>query len=800
MVFSELVSKILETRKISARDLGDAIGITGQTISNLKSGRVLKPDAKTCEALLSYCKTYGIDTSELNWNDVIRGYFFNSKYATDYEWVSDVDEHANICLRHKKCGRVTTVPIMSLSGISTPCIFCWVEAYMAQDAYSIDLDSLKTEFSIKHYRCGHSYNVSYEQIKQKKYFCPICYRSKSGENEEVSYGARQDYRFITEPERITLYESPAQPREEFIDESDDDTPLSELTFDDFLSAFDEKPRKKAEKKQQENAQRKAEEEQRLIEEARQQELDQRKAEREARKLAVAKRRAERARRREEISTISSERKFSVEYESSPYGDFSLEPGEIALLCNQCGKEVVFDFDDPALLHKIKNLTCGCKTSGLQADLLAWTAQGNIAWCADILRVISLVDLTTFNGFSFDGINNFCFPEEGDKEIFFAADPSDLKCAYAFVVYPDEIDEWLSKYLLFKFEIATWGSPQIEVEIIGRWPYYYEKLYEAICQNIDMGTRRVKEISDRNFNCYISAYDALCNGRSNVWAAGRVLSALESLSNTLNKLTGNECVSKDPHLQQYLDQHMCPVCKKMYTNMDRVCSECGFNGSDQQDTDNSFATNCADTQSTRKLVEEEKADYTNRQSEEEAQRKAEESARWRAEEERRLAEMVQRAKEACCHKEMHRLICVIEAIRKVKQQDEHQRSKQARQLISVCKRIAKNKHQEEIRRKIEEERLLAEEQRKFEEAKRLEEARRRAEEDARRRAEEERHLAEERRKFEEAKRLEEARRKAEEEKRMYFRSNNRCQHCGGEFKAFLGLFGKKCRICNRPKDY
>ncbi len=246
MVFSELITNILTTRNINARQLGEAIGVTGQTISNLKAGRVLKPDAKTCEALLSYCKSYGIDTSELNWNDVIRGYFLKSKYASDYEWISDVDENANICLRHKKCRRITTVPIMSLDGVSTPCISCWVRSYMAQDAYSITLNSYKTEFPIRHNRCGHTYNVSYEQIKQKKYFCPVCYGNKLGENDETSYGTRQDYRFISDPERITPYKRPVQPYEELVDEIEDDTPLSELSFEDFLAALDGNPRKKVE--------------------------------------------------------------------------------------------------------------------------------------------------------------------------------------------------------------------------------------------------------------------------------------------------------------------------------------------------------------------------------------------------------------------------------------------------------------------------------------------------------------------------------------------------------------------------
>jgi hypothetical protein len=82
----------------------------------------------------------------------------------------------------------------------------------------------------------------------------------------------------------------------------------------------------------------------------------------------------------------------------------------------------------------------------------------------------------------------------------------------------------------------------------------------------------------------------------------------------------------------------------------------------------------------------------------------------------------------------------------------------------------------------------------------------AAEEARRKAEEERKAAEEAAKRAQQAAEEEARRKVEEErriqeeKRALYRQNNRCQHCGGEFKSFLGLFGKKCRACNRPKDY
>lgn len=57
---------------------------------------------------------------------------------------------------------------------------------------------------------------------------------------------------------------------------------------------------------------------------------------------------------------------------------------------------------------------------------------------------------------------------------------------------------------------------------------------------------------------------------------------------------------------------------------------------------------------------------------------------------------------------------------------------------------------------------------------------------------------------ELERLEAERREREhqqtEERKAWHRKNNRCQHCGGEFKGFLGFFAVKCKNCGKPKDY
>ena len=278
-----------------------------------------------------------------------------------------------------------------------------------------------------------------------------------------------------------------------------------------------------------------------------------------------------------IREKAHERGFSVETKSSPYGDYELDQNEIAFLCNRCGEAIIHEIKDLTFEDRIRNLKCDCNSSGIEIDHLAWTQQGKIAWCADLLRVISLVKLTTFNQFAIYGSNHFRFPEEGDKEVFFAVDPEDSDYAYAFVVYPNEKDAWLSKYLLFRFEIATWGTPRVDVQISARWPYYYEKLYEAIRQDIDHGDKRVLKVAEKNFDRYISAYNALHDHGSVIWHVGSLLTITERFSNKLSRMAGDEPTSDDKYLQEYINLHTCPVCKKAYTSVERRCSQCSFSG-------------------------------------------------------------------------------------------------------------------------------------------------------------------------------------------------------------------------------
>lgn len=888
MVFSELVTNILAIRNINARQLGEAIGVTGQTISNLKSGRVLKPDAKTCEALLSYCKAYGIDTSELNWNDVIRGYFLKSKYASDYEWVSDVDEHANICLRHRKCRRITTVPIMSLDGVSTPCIFCWIKSYMAQDAYSINLNSYKTEFPIRHNKCGHTYNVSYEQIKQKKHFCPLCYGDKSSENDETSYGTRQDYRFISDPERITPYKSPVQPYEELVDEIEDDTPLSELSFEDFLAALDGNPRKKVEP------------EKNIEEDDDQPTTD----------ALVSY--VKEATKDLELYWLDNDliECISKDFALNTYNANTFIKAELSPQ-NVLSSKVYFACFDPDQCKKKVAAVCDGFTFENdridQFTLLVFAAITTVDGIVhNSLSTLALVDdeevsqqivagLFFYSGEGevdpiyvsiHEGINAFkSLPDVDVRDITAVErDICEHKTTVSFFTFFKSLllkcdDEVIAELLPNVDKILTRAKDFLSARELNKLAIEAETLLKRIQtdqRKVDEERRLADEQSRREEARRKAEEEALRKAEEEARLkaeeeAHRKAEEKKRLAEERRKVDEANAVgvAKGMVVDAKLEDRG-PIAtlivqhgtlkegdkivigtvvgrvrtiidyKKGFVKAAKAVSRVKISGlSGVPNLGDTFEV-VIDPDATRKLVEgprkaeeairqqgarrkaeeerrlaeeRRKAEEASRQ--EEALRKAEEEARRKAEEEYRLVEECRKAENARRQRYLLQLINIFNAIYQAKRLEETRKLAINRsQLIDVCTQIAEAKRQEEAQRKAEEERRLAEERRKAEEAKRQEEARQKAEEEARRRSEEERRLAEECRKAEEARRQEEARRKAEEdarqkaeeekqlaeEKRACFRNINRCQHCGGEFRAFLGLFGKKCRVCNRPKDY
>lgn len=278
-----------------------------------------------------------------------------------------------------------------------------------------------------------------------------------------------------------------------------------------------------------------------------------------------------------ISTANS-KGFSVETESSPYGFYTLEKYEIAFLCNHCGEEIVLNLFDPDFNSKVENLVCESEDCNLKEDHIAWTENGQMSWCYDELQLISSIKLTTFNTLSFDNGEHLKLPDEGEKEVFVAIDPQDSNFAYAFVTYPNETDAWLSKYLLFRFKIDSWGTTTQDVYVCGRWPYYYKKLYEIILENIKTGANRNNDSVSQLFDGYIRIHHAARKNNQALWGFSTLYKTIDKLSETLSKYVDNENMEthiNDRHLRKFISLHTCPVCREPYASTEHMCNHCRF---------------------------------------------------------------------------------------------------------------------------------------------------------------------------------------------------------------------------------
>ena len=195
MNFSELMRRICEVKQLDVKTLSKEIGMTAPSFNNLLSGRVIKPDAVLAEKILTYCKNSSIDVSDLDWDEVIKEFFDSREIYNEYEIIGKFDENGNIAVKHKTCGRITYVPLSAFDGRATLCIHCWVEKFVFLDAYSFDLNSNTCKYKVKHLHCGKEYEVTYAQIKQKKYRCPKCLSDSDNAYTPVS-GKRRNFDFI----------------------------------------------------------------------------------------------------------------------------------------------------------------------------------------------------------------------------------------------------------------------------------------------------------------------------------------------------------------------------------------------------------------------------------------------------------------------------------------------------------------------------------------------------------------------------------------------------------------------------
>ena len=279
-----------------------------------------------------------------------------------------------------------------------------------------------------------------------------------------------------------------------------------------------------------------------------------------------------------IRELIAARGFSAELRSCPIGFYTLNPEEMALLCNRCGEEVILNIHDENLVDKITSLSCQSDDCSIETDHVALTRQGKMAWCYDTLHVVSIIKLTTFNEFVFENGVHMAIPAEGDHEVYFSVDPSDHDYAFAFVIYPNETDAWLSKYLLFRFEISTWGTSRVDVEVNARWPGYYNELYRLIKADIADGEKRDATVTAITFNRYIETFNAMHNLNKSIWGAACTLSVLERFNKSLGRMANDPQFFEEPkdrHLQGFIKLHTCPVCGKVHTSTEFRCLRCGF---------------------------------------------------------------------------------------------------------------------------------------------------------------------------------------------------------------------------------
>lgn len=194
MIFNDLIKQILKEQKCDEHELARKLDCTPVQIRNLRDGKSNLPNSNTCRKLFRYCDKYGIDYSFIDWNDIAYTLFIDQNWINEYTWLEDLDKSNYILLKHNKCGKKTKVPFSTFNIVrSTPCIHCWVQKYVPLDTYTVELSEESYKHKFRH-TCDRSYEVTYEQIKQKKFKCAHCGAMFNG-NQEAENKTR-DYSFI----------------------------------------------------------------------------------------------------------------------------------------------------------------------------------------------------------------------------------------------------------------------------------------------------------------------------------------------------------------------------------------------------------------------------------------------------------------------------------------------------------------------------------------------------------------------------------------------------------------------------
>lgn len=263
-----------------------------------------------------------------------------------------------------------------------------------------------------------------------------------------------------------------------------------------------------------------------------------------------------------IKHVAEEHGFSVSYVSDEYGGFTLETGEVAFICDVCGKEQIFNQSDENLLDKVAHLVCddlNCKLDELRKR----TSNNEVIWCEDLPQILTSMDYTQFNNIRLDTGKHFRFFSWYDKKIYFGynpdADPEEQ--LIMLIVYDNTADEWLSRYLLISFCLDDVSDDGNLTGLISlRWPHYYHDLEKRIINQI----RSANSISQLHIEIYNHYFDV----------AQQLIKTEPELLNRVTVGTGSE-KDHDVCFAKFIKMHSCPVCRMPHGSKVKTCVRCKF---------------------------------------------------------------------------------------------------------------------------------------------------------------------------------------------------------------------------------
>lgn len=174
MDFAELISTIMREKSFTIEEMAKELDLSVSYLRKIVNHTFAKPLPYACAKIMEYCQNNNLTEYHLDWNQVLYDFLNENKCGKEYSWIEDIDTNGNVRLLHKKCKRITAVPMKSFTLKTSFCIHCWIEKNCANRPYVIHPNSYTSEYKVDCKRCGRTYTVSYDQLKKGQYICDAC--------------------------------------------------------------------------------------------------------------------------------------------------------------------------------------------------------------------------------------------------------------------------------------------------------------------------------------------------------------------------------------------------------------------------------------------------------------------------------------------------------------------------------------------------------------------------------------------------------------------------------------------------